>query len=65
VKPYVKHFEIMKLCDSLQMARNILLELDESEDAATLELLYQKYNALYHEHLRNLYESTPIRKSST
>jgi hypothetical protein len=55
----------MRICDLLQDARDRMLELDESEDAATLELLYQKYIALYYEHLRNLYESTPIRKSST
>jgi hypothetical protein len=55
----------MRICDLLQDARDCMLELDESEDAAMLELLYQKYITLYHEHLRNLYESTPIRKSST
>jgi hypothetical protein len=46
------HFNIMKLCDKLQDSRNILLELDEPEDSATLELLYQKYLLLYHEYIR-------------
>ena len=58
MKPYVKHFEIMKLCDSLQMARNILLELDEPEDSAMIELLYQKYTLQYHEYFRDLFQST-------
>lgn len=43
----------MKLCDKLQDARDRMLELDESEDAATLELLYQKYIKLYHEYIRS------------
>ena len=55
----------MRVCDLLQDARDRMLELDESEDAATLELLYQKYITLYHEYLRDLYESTPISKSSS
>ncbi len=42
----------MKLCDKLQDARDRMLELDESEDAATLELLYQKYLQRYHEYIR-------------
>lgn len=45
------HIKIMKLCDSLQDSRDILLELDKSEDAATVELLYQKYIKLYHEYI--------------
>ena len=61
----MKHLTVMRVCDMLQDTRDRMLELDESQDAATLELLYQKYITLYHEHLRNLYESTPIRKSST
>ncbi len=55
----------MRVCDLLQDARDRMLELDESEDAATLELLYQKYTKLYHEYLRDLYESTPVSKSSS
>ena len=55
----------MRICDLLQDARDRMLELDESDDAAMLELLYQKYIQLYHEHLRDLYESTPISKSSS
>jgi hypothetical protein len=43
----------MKLCDKLQDARDRMLELDESEDAATLELLYQKYLQRYHEYIRS------------
>lgn len=61
----MKHLRIMRICDLLQDARDRMLELDESDDAAMLELLYQKYIQLYHEHLRDLYESTPISKSST
>lgn len=37
----------------LQSARDSAIELDETEDAATLELLYQKYIKLYHEYLRS------------
>lgn len=47
------HFKIMKVCDYLQGARNIMLELDEQEDADVLELLYQKYILRYHEQLRD------------
>lgn len=61
----MKHIRIMQVCDMLQDTRDRMLELDEIEDAAMIELLYQKYIQLYHEYLRNLYESTPIRKSST
>ena len=43
----------MKICDALQQARDYMLELDEQEDSNTLELLYQKYIRLYHEHLCN------------
>ena len=48
----MSHLDIMKLCDKLQDSRDILLELDEQEDSATLELLYQKYLLLYHEYIR-------------
>ena len=61
----MKHLRVMRVCDLLQDARDRMLELDESDDAATLELLYQKYITLYHEYLRDLYESTPVSKSST
>jgi hypothetical protein len=61
----MKHLTVMRVCDMLQDTRDRMLELDESQDAATLELLYQKYLKLYHEYLRDLTESTPIRKSST
>ena len=61
----MKHLRIMRICDLLQDARDRMLELDESDDAAMLELLYQKYIQLYHEHLRDLLESTPISKSSS
>ena len=54
----MKHFRIMKLCDSLQTARNILLELDEPEDSAMIELLYQKYTLQFHEYFRDLFKST-------
>lgn len=57
----MKHLRVMRVCDLLQDARDRMLELDESEDAATLELLYQRYIKLYHEYLRDLLESTPIR----
>ena len=56
----MKHLRVMRVCDLLQDTRDRMLELDESDDAAMLELLYQKYIQLYHEHLRDLYESTPI-----
>ena len=56
----MKHLRVMRVCDLLQDARDRMLELDETDDAATLELLYQKYITLYHEYLRNLYESTSI-----
>jgi hypothetical protein len=55
----------MRVCDLLQDARDRMLELDETEDAATLELLYQKYTKLYHEYLRDAFESTPISTGST
>jgi len=61
----MKHLKVMRVCDLLQDARDRMLELDETEDAAMIELLYQKYIRLYHEYLRNLYESTPISKSSS
>ena len=50
----------MRVCDLLQDARDRMLELDETEDAAVTELLYQKYIKLYHEYLRDLVKSTPI-----
>ena len=56
----MKHLRVMRICDLLQDARDRMLELDETEDAATLELLYQRYIKLYHEYLRDLLESTPI-----
>lgn len=49
----MNHLDIMKLCDKFQDARDRMLELDESEDAATLELLYQKYLQRYHEYIRS------------
>jgi len=45
------HLRIMRVCDLLQDTRDRMLELAEPEDAATLELLYQKYIKLYHEYL--------------
>ena len=59
------HLRIMRVCDLLQDTRDRMLELAEPEDAATLELLYQKYITLYHEYLRDLYESTPVSESSS
>jgi len=56
----MKHLRVMRVCDLLQDARDRMLELNETEDAATLELLYQRYIQLYHEYLRDLTESTPI-----
>ena len=56
----MKHLRVMRICDLLQDARDRMLELNETEDAATLELLYQRYTKLYHEYLRDLLESTPI-----
>jgi hypothetical protein len=56
----MKHLRVMRICDLLQDARDRMLELDQTEDAAMLELLYQKYIKLYHEYLRDLTESTPI-----
>jgi len=56
----MKHLRVMRICDLLQDARDRMLELDETEDAATLELLYQRYTKLYHEYLRDLTQSTPI-----
>ena len=56
----MKHLRVMRVCDLLQDARDRMLELEETEDAAMLELLYQKYIRLYHEYLRDLTESTPI-----
>jgi hypothetical protein len=50
----------MRICDLLQDARDRMLELNETEDAATLELLYQKYIQLYHEYLRDGLKSTPV-----
>lgn len=48
----MKHLTIMKICDLLQDTRNRMLELSEYEDSDIVELLYQKYIKLYHEHLR-------------
>ena len=56
----MKHLRVMRVCDLLQDARDRMLELDESEDAAMIELLYQKYIKVYHECIRDLYESTPV-----
>ena len=56
----MRHLRVMRICDLLQDARDRMLELDQTEDAATLELLYQRYIKLYHEYLRDLTESTPI-----
>ena len=56
----MKHLRVMRICDLLQDARDRMLELNQTEDAAILELLYQKYIKLYHEYLRDLTESTPI-----
>jgi len=56
----MKHLRVMRVCDLLQDARDRMLELDETEDAAVTELLYQKYIKLYHEYLRDLVKSTPI-----
>ena len=61
----MKHLRVMRVCDLLQDARDRMLELDETEDAATLELLYQKYITLYREYFRNRPQPAPIRKSST
>lgn len=61
----MKHLRVMRVCDLLQDARDRMLELDETEDAAMIELLYQKYTQLYHEYLRDLVESTPISSGST
>ena len=55
----------MHICDLLQDARDRMLELDEQHDAAMMELFYQKYIKLYHEYIRNLYESTPVSDSPT
>ena len=44
----------MRVCDLLQDARDRMLELNETEDAATLELLYKRYIQLYHEYLRDI-----------
>lgn len=49
----MKHLRILKICDMLQSVRDDALELDQPEDAAILELLYQKYIKLFHEHLRS------------
>lgn len=48
----MSHLDIMKICDKLQNVRDLMLELNESEDAAILELFYQKYLLLYHEYIR-------------
>lgn len=56
----MKHLRVMRICDLLQDARDRMLELDQVEDAATIELFYQRYIKLYHEYLRDLTESTPI-----
>jgi hypothetical protein len=56
----MKHLRVMRVCDLLQDARDRMLELNETEDAATIELLYQRYTKLYHEYLRDLLKSTPI-----
>jgi hypothetical protein len=44
----------MRVCDLLQDARDRMLELDKTEDAAILELLCQRYIGLYHEYLRDI-----------
>lgn len=51
----MKHLRVMRVCDLLQDARDRMLELNESDDAAMLELLYQKYLKQYYEHLRDRY----------
>ena len=56
----MRHLRVMRICDLLQDARDRMLELDQVEDAATIELFYQRYTKLYHEYLRDLTESTPI-----
>ena len=56
----MKHLRVMRICDLLQDARDRMLELDQVEDAATIELFYQRYIKLYYEYLRDLTESTPI-----
>jgi hypothetical protein len=56
----MKHLRVMRVCDLLQDARDRMLELNEPEDAATIELLYQRYIQLYYEYLRDLTQSTPI-----
>jgi hypothetical protein len=56
----MKHLRVMRICDLLQDTRDRMLELDQTEDAATIELLYQRYNKLYYEYLRDLTQSTPI-----
>jgi len=56
----MRHLRVMRICDLLQDARDRMLELDQVEDAATIELFYQRYIKLYHEYLRDLTESTPI-----
>jgi hypothetical protein len=50
----MKHLRVMRVCDLLQDARDRMLELNETEDAATLELLHQRYIKLYHEYLRDI-----------
>ena len=61
----MEHLRIMKISDLLQDARNRMLELDQTEDAAILELFYQKYITLYHEHLCNLYRPDVCSESSS
>jgi len=61
----MEHLRVMHICDLLQDARDRMLELDEQHDAAMIELFYQKYTKLYHEYIRNLYESTPVSNSPT
>lgn len=50
----MKHFRIMKICDSLQETHNLMIELSEDEDAQLIELLYQKYLRRYHEQLKEI-----------
>lgn len=50
----MKHLRVMRICDLLQDARDRMLELNQTEDAEYLELLYQKYIKLYHEYLKQI-----------
>ena len=61
----IKHLRIMKILDLLQDAKARMLTLDESEDAAILELLYLKYLKPYHEHLCKLPRPNSVSESSS